>query len=424
MNVGLSTGSALLRIGRPVVTVEPSATSYRATVKKGDGETETLWFRVDSGMSQLVSSRVDAALVAMLIPAMHGGMNLEVDGETTAELVHQLRHGVQDVLAAVIPTLRRVDVAAQSESPALSAGPGVATGFSAGIDSYATVADYFISPDIPYAYRLTHLLFNNVGSHGPGPEGRSLFERRLARTRIVAAKFGLPVIGVDSNLDDFFGPLDFDQTHTIRNASVAFLLQGVLGRFLYSGSGAIEHVAVKPSRHMAAVDPVILPMLGTPALDLRAVGLEYPRTMKTMRVAGLPQAWDSLDVCIDPETSTNCSVCWKCLRTQLTLEIGGVLPRFASVFDIGRYEAARSNYIAEVLASDEVGAIEIREFARLRRFVFPWFARLGGASARAMNRTTGLLPKRARWALAHPIISSQRVWERGCGLGRAIRVRG
>jgi len=303
-----------VRIGAPRLTRTADSVTYEVEVVNRNWTTGPLWFTVKSAEPEAVSARADAALLALLVPAMRDGLDIEVEGVVSSELLHNLAHGVQQVLRIVMPFLSEIAITATQREPSRAAAAGVGTGFSAGIDSYTTLRDHHFSAETPAAYRVTHLLFNNVGSHGPGDQGHRLFQQRLSHVLQPAERMGLPLISVDSNLDDFYGSLDFLQTHTLRNASVAFLLQDLLGTFLYSSGVEFHRVSVHESTRISVLDPVLLPMLTTPAIALRSVGSEYRRVQKVVLISELPETWHSLDVCAVPtEAGTNCSVCFKCL---------------------------------------------------------------------------------------------------------------
>ena len=78
------------------------------------------------------------------------------------------------------------------------------------------------------------------------------------------------------------------------------------------------------------------PLLSTPALTVESTSSGMSRIERTLALVGGPYA-RYLDVCIDadPDRTTNCSRCWKCMRTMLTLEIAGSLDEFVP----GRFRA-------------------------------------------------------------------------------------
>ncbi len=366
--------SSILRIGDPIVTRIGDVVRYEVSVDPGYPAPQRLWFEI-AGAAGMVSKRADAAILTLLIPAMTIGAALRTRAAVTAELAHQVRHGCQQVLQAVNPCLQLIDLVTDLEVPAGPPEPGVLTGFSAGIDSFAALADYYWAEHLPQSLRVTHIVHSNVGAHGRDGGGR-LFRARQAKVAPLVADFGLPLISVDSNVEEFYtsfyGILDFDRTHSLRNAAVAFLLQAGVGRMLYASSTSLRSVAVHESDFLSVVDPVLLPMASTPNLDLRSVGSEYTRVQKTLNVAELPPAWTTLEVCAGQQSAGNCSVCHKCLRTLLTLEIAGLLDRFASVFELDRYAQAREQYLIHVHAdAQDPFQTEILELAAARGFRFP-----------------------------------------------------
>lgn len=215
----------------------------------------------------------------------------------------------------------------------------MATGFSGGIDSFCVLADHYYA-EIPKRYRLTHLLFNNVGSHGAG--GERLFRERYERLLPSAERIGLPFMMVNSNLDSFYGEgLGFQQTHTFRNSSVALLLQEGVQSYMYASTFNYLESFVGPTYDTAYSDNITLPLLSTNNFDAFYLGSEYTRLEKTLRVAEISESYTTLDICMNPNNNsgyTNCSMCWKCLRTLVTLEIAGYLGNYSNVFDLKIYK--------------------------------------------------------------------------------------
>lgn len=377
-----------MQIGKPTIVQTRGVAEYRVEVSSSNGDS-LLWFRVDQEYGHLLSERADAALVGLLIPAMMRGENIVVDGSISESLSYSIRHGVQAVLRTIMPAAQFIEIDCpniEQDRP----GPGaVATGFSGGVDSYCALHDHLFG-DVESSFRVTLLLFNNVGSHGAGAE--RLFKERYDRLRPLADQMGLPFVAVDSNLDSFYcsgKALNFEQTSTMRNAATALLLQAGISRFLYASAYHFRQIYVAPTSAIAHTDPVLLPLLSTRKTDLCSVGSEYTRVEKTMLVAEVPLAYHSLDVCVDPEGGGNCSRCWKCMRTMLTLESAGKLENFKSAFNIEEFRRHRSRYLVDVLSSRDPLMEEVREFMRIKgisiavglrlwsrlRVVLPWKVR-------------------------------------------------
>jgi len=355
-------------VGVPVLSRRGGRCLWQCAVTR-DGGTDPLWFSVEERFGDLLSASSEAAAVGLLVPAMARGGTLRLRGPIDERLLFHLRGPLQHLLILQLPWLRRIRVEAAGESRRAELAGGVATGFSGGVDSFSVVCDHFVNAVVP-SFRITHLLFNHVGAHGKG--GWGLFRKRLLRIGPVAERLDLPLVEVDSNLADFHGsPLIHQRNHSVRNAAVAHLLSNGIGRFFYASSYRYEDTRVGESSDSAFTDPLLLPMLSTPATDLLAAGGERTRVEKTLQVAELAEARESLDVCVDPNyegTVRNCSACWKCLRTMATLEIAGLLPQFGRVFDLGVYSRHRGEFLAGLPESRDPLLREVADFARERGF--------------------------------------------------------
>src|SRR5690606_758943 len=106
-----------------------------------DGGPE-LWFSVPPDAEELLSSRADHVAVALLLPAMRYGRDLRVGGVVTDVLLHRMNHDLQALIRIIHPGYQRVVVSAEETAPPGSAPLGVATGFSGGVDSFATLREY------------------------------------------------------------------------------------------------------------------------------------------------------------------------------------------------------------------------------------------------------------------------------------------
>lgn len=332
-----------MRLGQVSLRTTTDAVTHFSKIAYGRKDVRPLWFSVPKEYGELVSSRSDAALLASLIPAMRRGGDLHVRGTLTDEFYYALSGEFQEMLLVLLSKLKRVRILPEDLAPVEGGAQGVATGFSAGVDSWQVLAEYFVRDAVPDSLRVTHLLYNNLGSHGRG--GNEVFRRRLASIRQAGAELGLPVIPVDTNMADLYPKMKFSRTHTPRNASVALLLSAGVRRFYYASAYHLQHVAGKSlgaNGGIAKADPITLPALSTTGLQLQSVGGPYTRVEKTLQMAEVEPSHRYLDVCIAPRGEyRNCTRCWKCRRTALTLDIAGVLPQYESVFDLQYWGRSR-----------------------------------------------------------------------------------
>jgi len=357
-----------MKVGSPRLVERGRELEYRVEVESDAGH-EELWFGVAAEHGGLVSERSDAALLALLLPAMRAGEDLYVAGPVSEKLHYGLSGMLQRIMQRLIPSLRPIRIHAAEIEPAHDRAAGVATGFSAGIDSFSVVADHHYGNPSP-GYRLTHLLYNNVGSHGA--TGNPLFRLRYERLIQVAERIGLPFVAVDSNLMSFYDGIEFQKTYTLRNAVVALLLQAGIGRSFHAAGTVIGGPPPKlPLHDIAHLDPEILPIVSTEVLDAQWVGGIYSRVEKTLQVAEIADSYDVLDVCVRNDRVGNCSTCKKCVRVLLTLEIAGLLDRYAAVFDIETYRKHRHWRVPRILRTNHANSREIKSFARQRGYRFP-----------------------------------------------------
>lgn len=326
----------------------------------------------------MISDSADAVVVALLFPAMARGEDIEVESAISEDLYYHLNKSVQVILKSVFPGLHEIQINPRELTAPQQKSPGVATGFSGGIDSFCVLADHYYSDDVPGGFRLTHLLFNNVGSHGAG--GEALFNTRFSRVKSMAEQIGLPILAVNSNLDSFYIDLgyDFIDTHTPRNVSVAHLLKNGIGRYYYASTYDYRSTAVGTSKGgLPQCEPVLLPLLSTGSMDIISAGSEYTRVEKTLKVAAIEDSHDLLDICVKAKQAEkvdaiNCSTCWKCMRTLLTLDIAGLLDSYDQMFDLELYRARRDKYIAEIYNKDDPLTTEIIQFAKQQNFSLPF----------------------------------------------------
>jgi hypothetical protein len=368
-----------VRISKPVIQYHNDQTRYEVQTDQGP-----LWFSVQAEFSDFISSNSDAALAGLLIPAMLRGENIEIEGNVSARLHYNLNGRMQALVRSVLPELKRVRITASSLTTSEARPRGVATGFSGGIDSYCVIADHLLTDCNPH-YRLTHLLYNDVGAHGaPGK-----FDFYFDKISKAAAPLGLPIIKVASNLTDFYPTSPtFQQTHTLRNAAVALLLQGGIGKFLYASAYQFSDQKFAPSNDIGFTDAAGVQFLSTESLDAFSVGSEHSRVGKTLIVSQHPETYQTLDVCTSEDHSRNCSACFKCMRTMLTLEIAGRLQFYCDAFDLEKYQSHRAWYIGHVLAADDPFSREIAGFMRRENFPIPLASRSHQIRARA-RRTVG-----------------------------------
>ncbi|GAA3930576.1 hypothetical protein [Microbacterium soli] len=335
------------------------------TISSAVSDRAPLWFSVQEEFSDLLSDRADHVLISLLMPAMKEGRDLHIGGTVTDALLHNANTDLQALLRMENPEFHAIRVTADSVAAPTPRALGVATGFSGGVDSFSTLVEYFWSVDAPRSLRVTHLLNNNVGAHGHSEAATALWRARRAPLERIAVEIGLPFVAVDSNLDEHYPRIGFVESVTMRNAAVPHLLGAGIGHLHFASSLPFSHVHVTGTGDISLLDTMLVPMLSTAGVTITSANSGQTRVQKTLSLIDVPEA-RHLDVCIDgdPTRTRNCSACPKCMRTMLTLEVGGYLEKFCpDTFSYDRYSRRRNDFVAEVLTSDDPFHQEIREYA-------------------------------------------------------------
>jgi hypothetical protein len=375
----------MITVHAPELRREGERAILRAFIDGFDPANE-LWYSFPQEYGhELAAAGSDAFVLALLSDAMEARQDIAVAGSVSEKLFYSLTHYYMPILTTVRPGLQMIRILPEGLTVRPESQNAVVTGFSGGIDSFAVLADHCFA-DVPASYRLTHLLFHNVGSHGLGAAGRRAFEKRRHRLTAASEELGLPLITVDSNLHYLIGHR-YMRTHPLRTVSVAHALQGLIGPYLFASSYPYAESHARPIADLAFTDPFAFHLLSTEATECILSGAQYTRTQKTARVADIELSHRYLDVCVHPEEAErlgrqNCSRCWKCARTMLTLELLGKLDLYSPVFDLDDWSRNRSRYIARVLRRSGPLLQDVIDLARRQKVSLPGSSRLVGTASR------------------------------------------
>ena len=367
-------------IYKPQVSTKEGST-FHSTEFEMNGSRQCLWYSVQPDYHEWFDqSTNDAALLALLPLAMLMNEKICLKGSLSSRLYYNITNYFISILTKQIRRLNEVEIeptrlVSNNEN---QEGQAVVTGFSAGVDSFCALHDHnFVAQSIN-DFKITHLLFNNVGSHNDST-GR-VFRERYSRVTIVAKEMGIPILKVDSNLSELLGSyFSFQETHTLRNCSVALSLQNRVTKYLYASGVKYENCYVGASQDMAYNDPFSVSLFSTSKVDCISTGCQSSRVDKTKRISALSYAQKHLDVCVQPNRALgkiNCSSCYKCLRTMLTLDVMDKLESFSEVFDLRKYENQKAEYVSQILVLDDAFAEEIQRLAKERSYKFPLKARI------------------------------------------------
>ena len=348
----------MITITKPVITELESSIRYSFNVVESD--TKNIYIDVDKTFKDFVSDFSDAALIAVLAPAMVEQKNIHIQGKVSKSLFDNLSE-LQDLIIKVIPWVYKVDIVATNivESKNYKKDT-VITGFSGGVDAFTTLHDYYLNPT--YNKKITHLLFNNLIYNEKIADDKFNFLANLAN------ELKLPIIKTSTNFHKIYEKkkIGFEQTHPIRNAVIAHLLSANGITFLYSSSFPLKDFEIKPWPDIAIVNKVLLPLLSTDKVNILDVGSEYNRVDKMKIIANIPYTYDFLDICIGKKHLKsdyyNCSQCYKCMRALVTFEKLGVLNNYNKLFDINLYKTEKDKYLRKVRRSTQLNDVDLVKF--------------------------------------------------------------
>ncbi|WP_135058891.1 hypothetical protein [Paracoccus salipaludis] len=341
---------------------DATITNYQCLVL-GYGDRRKLHYEISSTTGHPHPSiTANWAILGMLLPAMRTGKTLRCDHGVSALLLHFLRTDLQELLINFDPSLSRIDIDADALPPDLTVSKDIriGTGFSAGIDSFNSLG-VFCHSDTTSQLNVTDLFIFDVGAFGQhsSKSSRNSFTAAAGRTRSYADRLGLHAHSVTSNLADFYvgaSELDFIRTHTLRNASAAVLFEREIDIYLYASAFSYREVDLKAKYALGHIDSILLSLITTTQLRFISSGAGSDRIKKTALLSNDKDAQHMLDVCVTPTprrstlvgVGRNCSRCWKCYRTMVTLDALGRLEEFRAVFDVDRYFQHREAIFSQV----------------------------------------------------------------------------
>jgi hypothetical protein len=369
-----------MKIQQPTFTTTNGIFRYNTEVESG-GAKKDLWYELDNSYKEYFTNTLDGPLVALLLPSMTRGENIQLNGKVSEKLYYNITYALQYILKSLFPSLKIIKISAKKLIKESTRASSTASGFSGGIDSFYTLSQHNFNSSMPENYKIKNLMYYNVGAFAEGKE--RLFREKYRRLLPIAKELNLPFIAVNSNMDDFYGKNTFIQSHTLRTISVGLTLQNGFDKYLFASGYSYIDTRVSPSKtqSISLAEPLIVPLLSTERFDPSLVGSEVSRVEKTNKTAILPYTKKYLDVCIDTNFTGNCSRCRKCIRTMLTLYVLGKLDEFSEVFNTSVFKKNMFFYLAQLYRDrKEKYPSEIISYGKQLHFKIPLLAKVYAGS--------------------------------------------
>ena len=348
-----------------VTDLRAEAGELSFTVTAGD-DRQRITFRSDTP----VVPPTDGALAATLMPAMSRGGPLRLQTPVSARILrNQLEfQAIQRLWSSRWPSephpLREVEVSAPSR---VAEGPRergrVATFFSGGVDSWATILG---NPEV------TDLIFVRGLDLVPGwPQHQQLADEVEARLRATAPKLGLPLHVVTTDVRTFSDPLlRWESFCPCVEAAIALFFEPLFERVLIANDSEYARQA------QVGASWQVDHLWSSEGLTIEDWGGRFGRVERLRRIADHPLVQETLRVCwMNPDGAYNCGRCPKCLATMIGLEVIGArgkIHTFPTELDL---EPLRTHPITTPLRlalwEDVLAAIEDSGRADLRKAVAP-----------------------------------------------------
>ncbi|MDE7154143.1 MAG: hypothetical protein K2O00_06840 [Muribaculaceae bacterium] len=337
----------MLKFGKPYIESSQDYAILKNEVEI-DGLKQTLWFKVDKKYEQfLCYERGDAYLIASLNYAMINHHDIEIDVPVTSQLLFNIQNYLIPALIENNPQFHAPKIKAPIDASTLPNFGAVGTGISCGVDSLHVLATK--TNTIFKDLNVTHLTFNNVGSHGEGQHARELFKKRSVRPAKFAEEYNYEFVHSDSNLMDVLKQNHF-KTHTYSSMFPIFCLQKLYSVFFYASSGykfSEFQLIDAPVRSCGAYDLLSLDVFSTSSLRIYSEGMGKSRLAKLREVVKYSPSYKYLNVCLSD--GDNCGVCEKCVRTLLGLDALGVVEKYSEVFDVDYFKKHKKWYLQQML---------------------------------------------------------------------------
>lgn len=337
----------MITIEKPYITNANGKSRLNATIHI-DKEAKITWFEVDEKFERyLCDERGDAFVVAIVNYAMCNGHDIQSIAPIGEFLYYQLDSILIDTLANNSKVLYRTKLLADLDSSELPNAGAVGSGISCGIDSFHVVASQNTAK-FP-KHKLTHLAFNNVGSHGEGERAKKLFNERRQLAKNFCDEYHFEYVEGNSNLQDTI-PQNHYRTHTYSSLFSVFALQKLYSIYYYASSGhKYSEFSIKNSEKYGAAlyELLSLNCFSTSSLKIYSEGGEKSRFEKVKFVVDYEPSYRYLNVCL--KQFHNCGLCEKCIRTLVAIDALNKLEEYESVFNIDYYKKHSLFYYSRLI---------------------------------------------------------------------------
>jgi|LSQX01.3.fsa_nt_gb hypothetical protein len=358
----------MLTIYKPELIEESNCVKLRTEYMIG-GKKDYFWFSFAKKYKDyLVTENADAFLVGLLLLAMKNGEDIELKAPVSERLYYTISTYMISALNLLNPELKKIKIiASELNSSNLNVAGSVGTGLSCGVDSFTAIYDHL---NVEEQYKINYFTLMNAGSHGDngGEFSRELFHERFKLVKPYADERNIDIIAIDTNINEIL-MMKHVQTHTMRDMACILTLQKLFKYYYYASGYRFEYYKFVKDGCQGSYDLLTLNMLSTESISFFSAGSQYTRVERTEKISNYEPTYRYLNVCVVSSSTgiaRNCSVCHKCLRTELTLDILGKLNFYNKVFNLKEYSRAKDKFIGHVLANKNK-SVHFKEIVELMK---------------------------------------------------------
>ncbi len=346
---------------------------------------KTLYFEIaDENADMLADDSYDAFVLVPLFVAMYHKQDLHICGNISRKLYQNIKWYIPRIFCDFSKALTLINLTVDGFTSTKPKGTLTGASLSCGVDSFSTIYDHFIREDDPN-YRINALFhFNHeMRTHKKILDNQDFFDKSFEGNRLAADSMNLPMYSLETNLYAFNTKMKdlrgkyFSIAHLSLSSCVLSLSNAICRYYMpatfdYQQAKVFNKFAHKDIAEFS--ESYLIPLIQTENLELIPDGCQYRRTDKVKNIVNWEISQKYLHPC-NTYTSNglNCSVCPKCLRTLLPLEILGKLDNFSGVFDIEKYKTISDKYKLRCLKNygKEPFETESVDFAKENNFPMP-----------------------------------------------------
>ena len=297
-----------------------------------------------------VTDRIDAFVWGLLMFAIKNGYDFASDLPITDELKYNLENHLIPPLCNANPKFHHTLINAPVIPPIKRRTHIVATGISCGIDSLYTIQQYSIT-NLPESRRINTLAFFNVGSSMKGEVlHTSLVEGRYQLAKKFAQEYNFAFLFIESNLHliiNKYVPYSHVENHTNMALFSMNTISPCLETYYYSSGYSYNKFTLTSNIQgvldCAHYDLLLMFCASIGEIKFYSSGGDKSRLEKTRALLDYEPAQKYLNVCVNEVE--NDGICFKCIRTLLTIDALGGIDKFSKVFDVDAYRRNRFFYL-------------------------------------------------------------------------------